>query len=433
MAPPGSGSGRSAAPLVEFMTSTSAYWMAMLAVGVFNLGFNLVAARALAPAAYGELAAIIALVNLFLVAVGAITRTVTGMVARTEDAGLSAWMLRRGTVWLAVAGAAAALLVGAESRPIAAALHLDTPAWVLIAALALVPGNTGAVTTGILQGFRLFPIAGGVNLVAAVAKFTALLLLLRGGWGVTGGAAATLVEVTVVWLGTAAVLRRLLRGVTPRAGQLAAEYRNLLALPVSLTVARLVFFNLDILMARHYLGARDAGLFAALGVTGRIIAYATGALPPVIYPYLVRHRAEPRLAARCLALALGGTAAFGGVAIAIFYVAPGPVVRALFGSAFVQIAPYVAWYGLGFLLYALTYVLLHYLLAEESWWVWVYAVGGSAAEAATLMAFHGGIGELTRAVAAFFGLMFALTAIHTGVRVFRRKPEVGVGLAAAAT
>lgn len=405
--------------LGAFLDSGATYWSAMLLVGVLNLGFNVIAAQHLGPVAYGDLAAVLALINLFLVAIGAVTRTVTAIVARLEDLAVSAWLLRSGSVWMTLIGTAAVILVGSLARPVAALLHLDDPAWVWIAAVALVPGHTGAITTGILQGLRLFRQSGGVNLAGAAVKFGALLLLLHAGLGVTGGALASLAEVTIIWGGAYLVLIPLLRRLHPRRLDLAADYRELLALPVALTVARMLFFNLDILMARHYLSAQDAGLFAALGVTGRIIAYGTGALPPVIYPYLVRYRADHSLMAKYLGLALAATALCGGGVIAVFYLAPNVIVGALFGAAFAQIAPFVGWYGVAFLLYALTYVLLHYLLAEETWWVWVYALGGGMLEAAALVVFHAGIAQFTEVVTACFALIFVITAAHAAVYVLR--------------
>jgi O-antigen/teichoic acid export membrane protein len=423
------------------LASGIAYGAAMLAAGVLNLGFNVVAAQYLRPAAFGELAALIALINLLLVALGAVTRTATAVVAASDDPAVGAGLLRRGRPWLAVAGVGGALALGALARPVASALHLDRVGWIWLTAAALLPGYAGALNVGVLQGLRLFRAAGGVNLLAAASKFAALVALaLAGVLGVTGGTLATLVEVTVVWVASAAVLAGILREVRPApafrprgagAGRGRAEAWRESALPSSLTVARLLFFNLDILLVRHYLSGPEAGLYAALGVTGRIIAYGTGMLPPVIYPYLVRYRGDARLAAQALAWTCGVTALVGLAAIVVFYLAPGPVVRLLFGRQFAAIAPYVAWYGAAFLFYSLSYVLLHYLLAVQTWWVWGYALGGSAVECAALMLFHADIAQVTHVVAAFFGAMFLCSAAQAGTRV-ARAARAGNGLRAPA-
>jgi len=420
---PAGGGRQQGAALDHFLRSGATYWGAMLVVGVCNLGFSLVAARGLGPSAYGALAAVVALVNIFLIAASALTRTVTAVVAASDDRATGAWILRRATAVTAGAGIAAMLLVGAAAGPISAALHLGHPVWIWIAAASLVPALTGGVTTGILQGLRLFLESGVVNLTASVVKLGLLLLLLYAGLGITGASLATIAEVSIIWVVAFPWLHRLFRGVPAAPAPAGIAHRGLLTLPASLTVARLVFFNLDILVARHYLGPQGAGLFAALAVTGRIIAYGTGALPPVVYPYLVRHRGDARLSGKYLALSLAATAVAGGGAIAVLIAAPGPVVRILFGSAFDGIAPYVGWYGLAFLLYSLTYVLLHYLLAVESWWVWVYAVGGGLLEMGALVLFHGGLGRLTGVETGFFALMFVLTGVQTATGLLRRRRE----------
>ncbi len=414
----------------HFLRSGVTYWGAMLAVGACNLGFSLIAARRLGPSAYGALAAIVALVNVFLIAASAITRTVTVVVATADDRATGASIFRRGTVAAAGAGVVAMFLVGLAAAPVAHALHMQDPVWIWIAAASLVPAFAGAVTTGILQGLRLFRASGGVNLTAAVLKLITLLLLLDAGLGVAGAGMATLAEVTLIWLVAIPLLHRMFRGVRETPARAGAARHGSLALPAALTVARLVFFNLDILVARHYLGPEDAGLFAALAVTGRIIAYGTGALPPVVYPYLVRHRGDAGLMTRYLALCLAATAVAGGGAIAVLGLAPVSVVRVLFDSAFSGIAPYVAWYGLAFLLYSLSYVLLHYLLAVENWWVWVYAVGGGLAEVGALAVFHGGIGRLTAVETVFFGILFILTSAQTAVGLRRQRRAAAASTAA---
>ena len=421
------GGQRAAAAMRHFLRSGVTYWGAMLVAGACNLVFNLLAARHLGPASYGVLAAIVALVNVFLIGASAVTRTATAVVASTDDRGVTAWILRRGTAAGVVVGIVAMLVVGALARPLAGILHMQHPVWIWIAAASLVPVAAGAVTTGVLQGLRAFGTSGGVNLTGAVLKLAALLLLLDAGLGITGAGVATLCEVTVIWIAALVILHRLYRGVALVAPAAGGATRALWTLPAAVTVARLIFFNLDILVARHYLSAANAGLFAALAVTGRMIAYGTGALPPVVYPYLVRHRDDPALASRYLFLCLLATAGTGAAAIAVLGLAPASVVQVLFGSQFASIAPYVAWYGLAFLLYSFMYVLLHYLLAMESWWVWVYAVGGGLLEMAALAIFHAGIASLTADEVGCFGLLFVLASVQTAVWLRRTRRAAAGG------
>lgn len=412
--------------LTRFIDSSASYWVAMMLVGVLNLGFTVIATHWLRVVRYGELAALVALVNLVLVAVEAVTRTVAGITATVDDKAQSAWILQRASRWLIPIGVVGGLIVIALARPLAQVLHLSQPRWLWVVAFSLLPGYAGSVNTGTLQGLRLFRITGGVNLAAAVLKSATLVTLLKLGMGVLGGIVATVTEVTVVWLGNMWMLARFaLRHIVPRPAVTEGGFRNLLALPVALTVARLLFFNVDILMARHYLYAVDAGLFAGLAAVGRIIAYGTGPLPPVAYPYLVRYRGQPYLTSRCLMLSMGATAVIGGLLLLVFYFAPATVVRLLWGADFESIAPYVGWYCLGFLFYSLAYITLHYLLAIETWWVWAYAIGGSALEVAALAVFHAGIGQFTVVVTLFFAFMFLLTGVQAAADIWRRSRAAG--------
>ncbi len=407
-------------PMGHFLENAANYWGAMLIVGILNLSFSVIAARHLGPTRYGVLAAVVTMINVFLIAATALTRTVTAHVATSDDRPAAAWFLRRSTARAAFAGAVAMAAFGLAATPVANLLRIS-PAWIWLAGASLIPALAGGVTTGILQGMRLFLTSGVVNLSASVLKLLTLILLLDAGLGVVGASVATLVEVTVISIVGIAVLGRILAAVPARQpAHPIAERQRLASLPTALTVARLVFFNLDILVARHFLGPEAAGLFAALAVTGRIIAYGTGALPQVVYPYLVRYRKDPALTARYLVFCLLATLLIGGGAIAVLTIAPAGVVGLLFGSSFRAISPYVAWYGLAFLLYSLAYVILHYLLALESWWVWVYAVAGGIAEVAAMAVFHHGIGDLTAVEVVFFACLFLLTSLQAAL-AFRRE------------
>lgn len=404
----------------HFLQSGVAYWALMLLAGLSNLVFTVLAARFLGPDAYGIMLSLTTLINVILIASTAVTRTATAVVAATADRGVSAWILQRGTGTMVLAGLFLMGIIGVLARPLADFLHLSHPAWIWIVGAAMVPCLAGGITTGILQGMRMFSTSGGVNLSGAAMKLGALVLLLDAGLGVTGATLATLFETTVIWVGGMVILYRMLRGVARTAPGHAGAARSLFTLPAALSLARLVFFNLDILLAKHYLSAEQAGLFGALAMTGRIIAYGTGALPPVVYPYLVRHRSDRALSLRYLLLCQLATAVTGTAAVAALVLAPSTVVDIVYGSKYVAgVAPFVGWYGLAFLLYSLMYVTLHYLLAIESRQVWVYAAGGGVVELVAMVIFHRGIGALTAVEVVFFGVLFIVTSTHAVVALAR--------------
>lgn len=384
--------------------------------------FTVVAARLLHPVRYGEFAAIVALINLVLIASTAVTRTVVAVATTLDDRGMTAWLARWGSTCLALVGAVGLMVVGLFAHAIAETLHLQMPLWVWLAGAAMIPGYVGAVWSGLLYTLQLFLQAGVINVVAALVKLAVLVLLLSMGMSVTGGTLASLTEVTMVALGSLAVLFRPLRGVRPKVVPWMKQYRELLGLPLAPTVARLLYFNVDILMARHYLGPVEAGLFAALATIGRIIAYGTGALPTVVYPYLIRFRRNWSLTARTLLLTLGATLVVGGGGTAFLYVFPELVVR-VFGHSYQAIAPYMGIYGLAFLLYSLVYILLQYLLSAKSWWLWAYAIGGSMLEIVALVFFHRNIPQFTWVVTGFFGVMLVITGAHAAHDLLRLSQQ----------
>src|SRR4051794_9729167 len=168
-------------PPSRFLGSAALVSAAFLGVNALAYVFTVGAARVLAPAAYGELAA---LLGVLLVAVVPATglQTAGALALAGARPGSSPARLHTAGLLTAVGVAALALLA---APLVALLLHLPDPATALWLAALLVPHTTLGAHLGILQGSGRF-----ARLAAVTAVFTAAKIGGAGARPLVGGAPA---------------------------------------------------------------------------------------------------------------------------------------------------------------------------------------------------------------------------------------------------
>lgn len=403
-----------------FLRQNAVFWGLSIGTGALNLAFNIVGARWLAPAVFGQFSALVALINLFLVPMSGLTLIAAGLASRLDDHGAIQQILRQTSPLLVLLGFGSALVVMALSPWIAAILKISNWGWVAVAGWIFLPGYIGSLNTGILQGLRLFRAVGVMTLVATGVRFCLVIGLLALGVGVGSVSGSSILGFLGTWILTHRILSRHLRQTrAASAGRWSLEPGVLL--PAYLTTANMVFSSLDILMAKHFLGPVQAGYFGVLGVAGRIIVAGTASFPLVLYPYLVRHRRDGPAQFRYLGIALAATLVIGGSAVAAYWIFPDDAIKGVYGAPYVPASHYLGWYGLAFFLYALANVLLTYFLAHQSRWLKVYVLSGAIAEFFALALLHHGIQQIIDGLLVVFGSLLLATGIHVLCHLYRHR------------
>ena len=286
--------------------------------GIGNLLFALIAARLLAPGAFAELAAFLALYLLIHVPAGSLS---AGSALSPE---LAARARRRALIGGAAAGGALAVL----AVPLGALLDLS-PLLLLAAAAAAPTAPLLALDRGRLYGLGRRTRAVGSLLAEPAVRLTigvAFAALV----GPVGGAIA------VVAAGWAALaVAQLPAGETaPRGGAEPSRPQTGLAIAAFLLLA--VIQNQDVLFANALLDGDEAGRFAVLSTLGGAAAFATTTVPLMLLP---------RAGRDALRAALGVAFVLGLAAVAVVAVSPGGLVSLVFGGRYEQagalVVPYV--------------------------------------------------------------------------------------------
>lgn len=330
----------------------------LVALSVANgLGYllTLVASRRLGPSGFGALAALLGLVLVGNVLALGVQAVVARRVVATGLDGAVSWAARLALFGGCALGAAALVL----APVVTSLLHLST-AWPAVAlAVSLLPLTVIGGQLGLMQGAERFHALAALYLVAGVGKVGGGVL----GVVVGGSVTATMVGTAVGSLAAAAVGLVLVRRVLPSPGRTPLP-RGLVAETALATYSLGGLFaltNADVVLARHALSPREAGLYAV----GAVVAKGAFWLPSVVPVVAMPGLSDPGRRRRTVTRAIAGVTLVGVIVTVVVALAGTLVARAVGGSAYVAMADRLWLFAALGSLFALAQLLLYSRLATE--------------------------------------------------------------------
>ena len=354
-----------------------------LVAGVGGFVYHAIAGRILGPASYGEVASLIALYAVLttpaLILVIVLARYAAMLVAASKQGAIRHLVLRTSTVILIPC--LLAILGGmALSGVLADFLHLHSRLAIVWMGFAVALIWLTAVPRGILQGLQSFTWLSA-NLSAEMIVRTGILvpLLLAG-------------VVFAYGLGIFS-LRDTLHGNADETVQLRAMARFALAAAAG-TLGILLLYNLDVILARHYLDDHGAGIYGGLNKIGTILYFLTLSVSQVLFPRVVEALATNNHPGRLLFSSAAIMSVLGAGALLVFAVVPNVVVGLLFGPAFHDAEPYLLLVGMIGLALSLNNLLVQFFMAAHDWWFVPLLAIGVAAMVIAIVVSHNGIGAV---------------------------------------
>lgn len=295
--------------------------VALAVTNVLSYLLNVIAARSLSPAAFGELGSLLA-----VLVVGAVPAMGVQTVVALRVAGLGARrpadLDRRDTGPLVTMAAgtagAVAILLAASTPLIMVLLHLGGPAPVLLVTAAIASITVNGLFYGMLQGTKRFSTLAALIVADGLLRVGGTLTGLLTTGTATGALAGTAVG-SLLLAGTGWLLcGRPLPGRPRRALAIDVVHAAQALLGLVLLV------NLDLVLARHHLPAAEAGEYAVGSIITKVAYWLPYAIAVVVLPKLAdpetRRRVLPLALAFCAgldALVVLGTAVLGPTIVAV--------------------------------------------------------------------------------------------------------------------
>jgi O-antigen/teichoic acid export membrane protein len=382
-----------------------------MVANVVSFALTVVLGRLLGTADFGAVGALLALAVVGAVPATAVQVVVARHVAGAHHAGTRDPDLGPRRVWafagaIGVAGCAAAY-------PLTGLLHLDSPAPVLWTAASLVPVTVVAAVQGAFQGRQRFAALAWLLVSVAVAR------TVGGVAGTAGGIAGVFAGITVATGVVAAVATAVRRtGAHPGRAVPAGSWRGLLAELVNASIgigALLALTNVDVILARHFLTAHDAGLYAAGSVATKVAFWLPQAVATVAFPHLTRPDGRMRTL-------LGAAAVMGALGVATTagsaFLGP-PVLGAVLGPQYLAIGPSLGLFAAAGALGTLVQLVLWSGIAVHDRSVTALLAAGLVALLAVVgRSAHGSVTEIVTGVVA---VLATVVVVGAALVAYRRR------------
>lgn len=309
------------------------FLVAVAGVNVSNFLFHIVISRLLGPAHYGAVGAILSILSLLAVPVGAaqlaVTQAVMGHTSNSQRFSLSS------LIWRAVLIGSFAMLVFAALTPtFDGFLHIGSPLPLLLVSTWIPLATVGAVLQGALIGeYRFRAVAFALGVGSGLVRLLFGLGLVLAGFGVTGAVIATIFAQA---FSTGSLLFSARQKVRSQpSGSVIRTTRRDMTLSIAALGSYTALVGVDTFLARHFFTATIAGQYAAGAVAAHIALFVPGAIITVTFPHLASGEGTSASSRKAFIEALKITALLGILTAAGLTVLSSVVVHLLFGSSYV--------------------------------------------------------------------------------------------------
>ncbi len=355
----------------------------------FAYFYHVVIGRIFGPENYGELAATLSLIGMVAAAITFFSMVVIKFVSSAdekEQKKLFGWFVSRGLILGAIICVVSFLLTG----PISSFMHVDRKIIVLMGPILLVT-LVSLVFKGFLQGVLKFKENVIVNNVEMAGRLVFALVFIYLGFQVFGAILGLLVSCALgVILGRYYLKDFKFSGISDKALDMSKIISY--SAPILLaSIAINAILSADVILAKHFFEAKEAGIYASAATIGRIIFFGTSPISSVMFPMVSSRHAKGEPYVKIFLLSLGMTILAGGAALLLFLILPKLVVGSLYGSNFSDASSNIFWYGLFMLFFSLANVILNYYLSIGRTKVTVLAVIAAIAQSMGIWLFHSSI------------------------------------------
>lgn len=359
---------------------------------VANYLYNTLTGRLLGPSEYGSFTSLLSLMAIITVPIWAIQTVAAKFTSKfiAEDK----WPKVKGLILILhqrlwAIGLVITLLVMILAGPINRFLNLTDRTPLLILALTffvsfLIPINRGAI-----QGMQSFFQLSLNTSLEAMFRLSLGLLLIWLGLRLSGAIAGVVAATYLAYIFSFLPLRRIYHYSSERVDKKTILEYSAPTLTVILCLTVLV--NVDVMMAKHFLPATEAGYYGALSTVAKIIFYFSGPIVSVMFPMISDLYAKGERHFHLLLTTLLGVFGASLLILVFFTLAPKLTINLLYGQQFVAIWYHLPSMGIVMLCYGLVNVMANYFLSIGQMKFVPYLASFTVLEIIALLLFHSSI------------------------------------------
>lgn len=352
-------------------------FMGSFGVGVLNYVFNIVVARILDKEQLGAFASLFSILSILLILGGGLSLVIikfSAVLYAKKDYPALASFIRILFYYLGLFSLGLIFIFGLASPFIYNFLKLESFGPLIILALSLGLALIGSIGGSVLRGIQHFTQSSASSLFGAIIKILALIIFTLPFWpmsAVTGAMLSVPISAILMVSLDLFFLRNILAKYNPKKPNLPHfEWKDILiySIPATTAVLGITMLNsIDVILARNYLSLEASGDYAALATLGKIIFFATSAIPMAMFPIVSARHAVNEPHRKMLFASLGSVTLMSLVAFLFYQFFPEFIINLLIGDKFLSIAPLLGKFALIMGMYSIINVIVNYYLSIQKY------------------------------------------------------------------
>ena len=357
--------------------------------------YQLAMGMLLTPAQYGTLLSLLSLFAIISVFSQTIQTSVTKFTSRFKvqnRMGEIKYLWKFSLKRTLLLGLAMFLVLALLSPLISGFLHIDNNWYFILLFSSLILYFTIPANLGVLQGLQRFLPLGFSHALLNFLRLAIGVLLVYLGFGVYGAVLCIPLAILIGFIVSLSFLRDVARGKNEKVEVTGLfTYAGLALLAI---FAFSMLTNVDVVLAKHYLSPANAGNYSAISVLGRIVLLAPMGVAAAMFPKTSDLFETGRAHRPLLRKAMSFTVLIVGAVVIVYWLFPDFIVNLLFGGKYPLATPYLFKYGLAMALFAISFLLMSYLLSLNQTKVALPFLGAMLLELVLIAFFHSSIAQL---------------------------------------
>jgi len=131
------------------------------------------------------------------------------------------------------------------------------------------------------------------------------------------------------------------------------------------TLSFTLLYSIDVILARHFLPARQAGWYGALSTLGKIIYFLANPISVVLFPMAVKRRTEGKNSQQLFKFSFLVVILISLLLTSAYFLFPQIIMKVFYGPQFLAASPYLGLFGIFLSLYSLAYFLGNFMFSQE--------------------------------------------------------------------
>lgn len=356
-------------------------------INLLNYIYHLVIGRMLGPSFYGELASLISIMGLLGIIPGSLSLVIIKFVSGAKNDGEVTSLIGLLKTKIFQASLVFFIFIIIISPVLASFLHINKLSYLFLIALSSLFAIQTLLNRSILQGLLKFKEMILSVFLENSAKLLISVALVYLGFRVGGAMIAFVIAALLGWLFTNFYLK--IQSKKEFNSSLNLRPMLLFTIPVlaqSLAVTSL--YSSDLILVKHFFSSHDAGLYAALSTLGKIIFFGAGPIGSVMFPIVSKRHAAGFKVNRIFLYSFFATAAVSLSILIVYLLFPRFAVNLLYGSAYLESANLLIWFGVFMALFTLSSLLINFHLSLNRTKVVLLPLTAAIAQIAAIWFYH---------------------------------------------